>query len=275
MYAMKIDGNHAMQWSEVPDPEQKPGEILLEIHAAALNRADLFQRAGTYPSPSGWPEWMGVEVAGIVLRAPVDSRWNPGDKVCALLGGGGYAQKIAVPQNMVLPIPRGLSMEEAASLPEAFATSWLNLHYEANMKPGEIIFIQAGASGLGIAAIQIAKHMGAIVTTSVGTDDKVEFVRELGANDVVNRKKEDPSVIFDRHSVNVVLDCIGGTVLGRSIGKMAVGGRWILISTLGGDTAEIPLRPILRRAITLKGSTLRSRSNEQKEQILADMEREL
>lgn len=275
MYAIKVDENNVMRWSEVPDPEPKFDEILLEIHATALNRADLLQRAGKYPPPPGWPEWMGLEAAGVVLGAPAGCRWKPGDKVCALLGGGGYAQKIAVPQNLVLPIPRGLSMVEAASLPEAFATSWLNLHNEANLKRGETIFIQAGASGLGIAAIQTARHMGAIVTTSVGSDEKATFVRQFGTNDVVNRKKEDLSVIFDRHAVDVALDCVGGSALGRNIGKMAIGGRWILISTLGGELAEIPLRLILKRAITLKGSTLRSRSNKQKGQILTDMEREL
>lgn len=202
---------------------------------------------------------------------PVEARRQS----CALLGGGGYAEKIAVPQDMVLPVPRGLSMVEAAALPEVFATSWLNLRYEADLKPGETVFIQAGASGLGIAAIQTAKLMGATVVTSVGSDDKAEFVRKLGADDAVNRRTEDPSVLFERHSVNVALDCVGGSVLGGCIGKMAVGGRWILISTLGGETAEIPLRPILKRAITLKGSTLRSRTNEMKGKILADLEREL
>ena len=166
-------------------------------------------------------------------------------------------------------------MVEAAALPEVFATSWLNLRYEADLKPGETVFIQAGASGLGIAAIQTAKLMGATVVTSVGSDAKAEFVRKLGADDAVNRRTEDPSVLFERHSVNVALDCVGGSVLGGCIGKMTVGGRWILISTLGGETAKIPLRPILKRAITLKGSTLRSRTNEMKGKILADLEREL
>lgn len=275
MYAMKVDEKGGLNWTQVPNPTPKADEILLQVHATALNRADLLQRVGKYPPPPGWPEWMGLEAAGVVLSAPAGSRWKAGDKVCALLGGGGYAEQVAVPQNMVLPVPHGLSMAEAASLPEVFATAWLNLRYEAALKRGETIFIQAGASGLGIAAIQTAKFMGAVVTTSVGSDEKLDFVRNIGADDAVNRKKEDPAVLFERHSINVALDCVGGSVLGQNIGKLAIGGRWILISTLGGETAEIPLRPILKRAIMLKGSTLRSRTNEFKGQILADMEREL
>ena len=149
MYAVLVDEKQNLNWTEVPDPVAGENEVLIEIHAAALNRADLLQRAGKYPPPPGWPEWMGLEVAGIVLSAPADSRWKKGDKVCALLGGGGYAEKVAVPQNMVLPVPHGLSMTEAAALPEAFATSCLNLCIEAGMKSGDTVFIQAGASGLG------------------------------------------------------------------------------------------------------------------------------
>ena len=275
MHAMLVDENQTLRWSEVPAPAPKENEALIEVHAAALNRADLLQRAGKYPPPPGWPEWMGLEVAGIILRAPRGGRWRAGDKVCALLGGGGYAEKVAVPQDMILPVPRGFSFEEAAAIPEVFATAWLNLHYEAELKAGETIFIQAGASGLGTAAIQVAKLMGAKAVTSAGADDKLEFVRKLGADDAVNRKTENPGVLFERNEINVALDCVGGSVLGENIGKMAVGGRWILVSTLGGETAEIPLRPILKRAITLKGSTLRSRTNEKKAQILADLERVL
>lgn len=271
MYAMKVDENRAMRWTVVPDPAPEPDEILLEIHAAALNRADLLQRAGKYPPPPGWPEWMGLEVAGTVLAAPCGSRWKAGDRVCALLGGGGYAEKAAVPEELVLPVPEGLSMAEAASLPEAFATSYLNLVIEAGLKAGETVLIQAGASGLGIAAIQLAKAFGAKVVTTVGSEEKARVVRSLGADVVVNRRTDDLGGILDENPVDAVLDCVGGAALGRHIEKLAPGGRWVLIATLGGEFAEISLRPILKRGLRLIGSTLRSRPPEMKARILREL----
>ena len=275
MYAITVDETRAMHWTEVPDPVPKSDEILLEIHAAALNRADLLQRAGKYPPPPGWPDWMGLEAAGIVLSAPAGSRWKRGDRVCALLGGGGYAEKIAVPEKMVLPVPRGLSLIEASSLPEVFATAYLNLVFEAGLQAGETAFIQAGASGLGIAAIQTAKVLGATVVTTVGSERKAEAVRALGADIVVNRKTDDLGKVLDEHPVDVVLDCVGGTGLGKHLEKLAPGGRWILISTLGGEYAEIALRPILKRGLRLIGSTLRSRTTEKKGEILAGLEKQI
>lgn len=275
MYAITVDETRAMHWTEVPDPVPKSDEILLEIHAAALNRADLLQRAGKYPPPPGWPDWMGLEAAGIVLSAPAGSRWKRGDRVCALLGGGGYAEKIAVPEKMVLPVPRGLSLIEASSLPEVFATAYLNLVFEAGLQAGETAFIQAGASGLGIAAIQTAKVLGATVVTTVGSERKAEAVRALGADIVVNRKTDDLGKVLDEHPVDVVLDCVGGTRLGKHLEKLAPGGRWILISTLGGEFAEIALRPILKRGLRLIGSTLRSRTTEKKGEILAGLEKQI
>ena len=275
MYAMKVDENRAMRWTAVPDPAPEPDEILLEIHAAALNRADLLQRAGKYPPPPGWPEWMGLEVAGTVLAAPRGSRWKAGDRVCALLGGGGYAEKAAVPEELVLPVPEGLSMAEAASLPEAFATSYLNLVIEAGLKAGETVLIQAGASGLGIAAIQLAKAFGAKVVTTVGSKEKARVVRSLGADVVVNRRTDDLGGILDENPVDAVLDCVGGAALGRHIEKLAPGGRWILIGTLGGEFAEISLRPSLKRGLRLIGSTLRSRPPEMKARILRELDERL
>lgn len=275
MYAMLVDADKKLIWSEVPDPQLKEGEVLVEVHATALNRADLLQRAGKYPPPPGWPEWMGLEAAGIVLKAPQNSRWKAGDKVCALLGGGGYAQKVAVPQDMLMSIPKGLSMEEAAALPEVFATSYLNLCIEAGIKAGDTVLIHAGASGLGIAAIQTAKAFGAKLITTVGSDEKADAVRKIGADIVVNRKKDDIGKILDENPVDITLDCVGGEDLGKHIEKMAQGGRWILIATLGGEHANIALRPILKKGLRLIGSTLRSRSNEMKGFILREMESKL
>jgi NADPH:quinone reductase len=275
MHAMLIDKNRGFSWREVPDPEVKAGEVLIEIHAAALNRADLLQRVGKYPPPPGWPEWMGLEVAGTILKSPAGERWKKGDKVCALLGGGGYAEKVAVPAEMVMSVPRGLSMPEAAALPEAFATSFLNLCIEAKMKAGDTVVIHAGASGLGMAAIQLSKVFGAKIITTVGSDEKAEMVRRLGADIVINRKTEDLGKILDENPVDIVLDCVGGTDLGRHLEKLALGGRWILIATLAGEHAEIALRPILKRGLHLIGSTLRSRSNEIKDFILRELEKTL
>ncbi|UKI30719.1 MAG: zinc-binding dehydrogenase [Lentisphaeria bacterium] len=204
--------------------------------------------------------------------APAGSRWKAGDEVCALLGGGGYAEKIAVPEGMVLPVPAGLSMAEAASLPEVFATAYLNLFLEAHMREGETVFVQAGASGLGLAAIQLAKAFGAKVMTSVGSPEKAEAVRRIGADWVLERRRDDPAAAFEAHPVDIALDCVGGEVLGNCIERLAPGGRWILISTLGGEFAQISLRPILKRGIRLIGSTLRSRPTEMKARILHELE---
>lgn len=275
MYAVLVDDRKNLVWSEVPDPVIKNDEVLIEVHAAGLNRADLMQRDGNYPPPPGWPEWMGLEAAGVVIEAPENSRWKVGDKVCALLGGGGYAQKVAVPAGMVLPVPSGLSMVEAAAIPEAFATSYLNLCLEAGMKAGDTVFVQAGASGLGMAAIQLAKAFGATVMTTVGSEEKVEFVRKLGADIVVNRKTDDLVSVMEKHPVDIALDCVGGPILGRCIEKMARGGRWIVIATLGGAGTDIDLETLFKRGIRLIGSTLRSRTPETKSEILAGLEKTL
>jgi NADPH2:quinone reductase len=272
MHAILIKEDKSLVWSEVPDPEIKGNEILIEVHAAALNRADLMQRAGNYPAPPGWPEWMGLEVAGVVLETPANCRWKKGDKVCALLGGGGYAEKVAVPADMVLPIPEGLSMVEAAAIPEAFATSYLNLCVEGGMKAGDTVFIQAGASGLGMAAIQLARALGAKVVTSVGTEEKAEFVRNLGADVVVNRKQESLAAVLAQHPADIAMDCVAGPDLGACLETMARGGRWIVIATLGGSKSELNMTEFFKRGIKLIGSTLRSRTSKMKAEILAGVE---
>ena len=275
MHAILIQADKSLVWREVPAPVAKANEILVEIHAAALNRADLMQREGNYPPPPGWPEWMGLEVAGVVRQAPLGGRWKVGDKVCALLGGGGYAEQVAVPADMALPVPAGLSMAQAAAIPEAFATSYLNLCVEGGLKAGETVFIQAGASGLGMAAIQLAKIMGAKVVTTVGSEDKESFVRALGADVVINRKQEDVAAVLKQHPVDVALDCVAGKDLGACLETMARGGRWIVIATLGGGRSEVNVADFFRRGVKLIGSTLRSRSSEMKAEILAGLERQL
>ncbi|MHB8995493.1 MAG: NAD(P)H-quinone oxidoreductase [Armatimonadota bacterium] len=275
MHAILIDEDRSLVWSEVPDPVPVGDEIIIDVHAAALNRADLMQRAGNYPPPPGWPEWMGLEVAGVVSHAPAQSRWCVGDKVCALLGGGGYAERVAVPAGMVLPVPEGLTMVQAAAIPEAFATSYLNLCIEGGLKAGDTVLIQAGASGLGMAAIQLVKALGATVMTTVSTEEKAAFVRGLGADVVIVRTTDDLGAAMDKHPVNIALDCIGGAELGRCVEKMAAGGRWIVIATLGGAKTELDMNLFFRRGFRLIGSTLRSRTPEMKTEILAGLERML
>jgi NADPH2:quinone reductase len=272
MRAILVAPDKSLTWSEVPDPVAKTGEILVDVHAAALNRADLMQRDGNYPPPAGWPEWMGLEVAGVVKAAPAGGRWQVGDQVCALLGGGGYAECVAVPQELVLPVPTGLSFVEAAAIPEAFATSYLNLCLEGGLTTGDTVFIQAGASGLGMAAIQLAKHLGAKVVTTVGSEEKAAFVRDLGADVVINRRTQEVAAAIAPHCVDIAMDCAAGPGLGPCLAQMAPGGRWIVIATLGGALAEIDLGVFFRKGLKLIGSTLRSRSPERKAGILADLQ---
>jgi NADPH:quinone reductase len=273
MHAMLVDTDKSLVWSEVPEPPLKENDVLIEVHAAALNRADLLQRAGAYPSPPGWPEWMGLEVSGVVLAAPSKSRWRKGDKVCALLGGGGYAERAAVQENMVLPVPKGLSLEEAAAIPEVFTTSYLNLYLEAGVKRGDTVLIHAGASGLGTAAIQIAKSFGATVLTTVGSPEKAAFVRTIGADIVVNHKVDALGTVMDKHPVDIALDCVAGSAMGSCVVKMSPGGRWVVIATLAGAKTEIDMNIFFRKGLRLIGSTLRNRPSEMKGQILASLEK--
>ncbi|MAX23478.1 MAG: quinone oxidoreductase [Phycisphaeraceae bacterium] len=272
MHAILIKENRELVWTEVPDPVPTDDQVIIDIHAAALNRADLLQRMGQYPPPPGWPDWMGLEAAGVISHAPTGSRWNIGDKVCTLLGGGGYAEKVAVPQGMVLPIPQGMSFVEAAAIPEAFTTSFLNLCIEGQMQQGDTVFIQAGASGLGMAAIQLTKAMGNKVVTTVSSDEKAQFVKSLGADVIINRKTQDIATILAEHPADVALDCVAGPDLGRCLATMSRGGRWVVIATLGGKTTEIDMNDFFRRGVRLIGSTLRSRTDTMKSDILAKLE---
>lgn len=268
MKAVLINQDKQLVWSDVPDPELKPGYVVVKVRAAGVNRADLLQAAGKYPPPPGWPDWPGLECSGVVAEVTKNSRFRPGSKVCALLGGGGYAEKVLVPEGMVMPMPGGASFVEAAALPEVYATAMLNLVILGGLQKGETVFVQAGASGLGIAAIQIAKLFGAKVVTTVGSPEKAAAVKKLGADVVVNRKVEAVDQVLLQNPVDVALDCAGGALLGKCLPAMNPGGRWILVSTLGGESTEIPLRVLLKKHLKLIGSTLRSRSDAEKSAIL-------
>ncbi len=271
MKAVLITSDGGLKWAEVADPVLKSGYVVIKVRAAGVNRADLLQAAGKYPPPPGWPEWPGLECSGVIDAAPAGSKWKAGDQVCALLGGGGYAEKVLVPEGMVMPMPEGVSFVEAAALPEVYTTAMLNLVRLGELKKGETVFIQAGASGLGIAATQIAKLVGAKVLTTVGSAEKAEAVKKLGADVVINRKTEDVAAVLASNGVDLALDCAGGALLGKCLNAMNPGGRWILVSTLGGETTEVPLRVLLKKHLRLVGSTLRSRSDAEKSEILGQL----
>ncbi len=280
MKAILVDSAKNLVWSDVPDPVIKADEVLVDIHAAALNRADLLQRQGKYPPPPGWPEWMGLEVSGVIAdigpEAAQNSTWQIGDAVCALLGGGGYAQRVAVRYDLLMPIPRGLTFTEAAALPEAFATSYLNLFIEGHLQAGQNAFIPAGASGLASVAIPLAKAFGARVITSVLSEPIAASIHHLNADIVINSASEDPVAVLGREfaagrPIHVAMDCLGGAALGQSLPFMAHGGTWILISTLAGTTTEVPLRDLLTKGIHLVGSMLRNRTPGMKARILSEL----
>ncbi len=276
MYAMILDDKLDFKWCQVPDPVRKDGEVLIRVSAAAVNRADLMQKDGRYASPPDWPQWCGLEVSGVVVESPANCHVKPGDKVCALLGGGGYSELVTVPAGMVLPVPEGVSMEAASAIPEVWATVYLNLQLEAGgLSPQDTIFIQAGASGVGLAAIQFAKYKGAKVITTVGSESKAEFVKKLGADIVVNHKTGELLPVLTANPPDVVLDCVGGKNMGENLKQMAFGGRWIMIATLAGGKTEIDLETIWRKRIKLIGSTLRSRTPEVKSAILQALKDEL
>lgn len=284
MKAMLTDENQNLVWSEVEKPIPKEDEILIKIYAAALNRADLLQRKGTYPSPKGWPAWMGLEVSGVIEdmgeKAKKESGKKIGDKVCALLGGGGYAEYVCAPFGMVMDMPKNLSFEEAASLPEAYATCYLNLFYEGHLKKGQTAFIPAGASGLASVAIPMARSFGARVITSVLSDEIAEKIKNLGADVIINSSKQNVANVLKHeeengHPVNMAMDCLCGKELGESLPYMAEGGYWVIISTLAGIETNIKLRPILTKGLHIVGSMLRKRSSDEKAQLLKELTQKL
>lgn len=279
MKAMLVK-NERLVMTEVQNPTPESGEILIEVKAIGINRADLLQRKGTYPSPKGWPEWPGLEVAGKVAAMGEDvqkaGKFSVGDDVCALLGGGGYAEYVCAPAGMVMSMPKNLTYAQAASLPEAYATSYLNLFYEGHLQSGQTAFIPAGASGLASVAIPMAKAFGTRVITSVLSDEIAEKIKPLNADIVINSVTEDVAAILKQEEangrpVNMAMDCLSGTTLGESLPYMAEGGYWVVISTLAGIETNLKLRPLLTKGLHLVGSMLRKRSSEEKAQLLSEL----
>ena len=280
MKAILINEDKSLRWDNVPDPIVGAEDCLVKIEAAALNRADLMQREGDYPPPPGCPEWMGLEIAGTIVKvgpeAAKRSDWKVGDKVCALLGGGGYAEYANVKYDMLMPVPQNCTMVEAAAMPEAFATAYLNLFIEGGLKAGDTLLMNAGASGLASVVIPMAKAFGARVITTVLSDEIAASIRHLNADVVVNTTKEDIVEVLKAeleagHPVDVAIDCLGGEVMGKCIHYLKHGARWIMIAALAGQKTEIDLKNIYVRNVRIIGSTLRSRTPQVKAQILADL----
>jgi len=280
MKAILINDDRSLRWDDVPDPIMGAEDCLVKIEAAALNRADLMQREGDYPPPAGCPEWMGLEIAGTIVEVGEEARkksgWKVGDKVCALLGGGGYAQYVNVKYDMLMPVPGNCSIVEAAAIPEAFATAYLNLFMEGGIKSGDTLLMNAGASGLASVIIPMAKAFGIRVITTVLTGEIAENIKHLNADRVVATREEDivevlKEELANGHPVDVAIDCLGGEIMGKCIHYLRHGARWIMIAALAGQMTQIDLKNIYVRNVRIIGSTLRSRTPEVKAQILADL----
>jgi NADPH2:quinone reductase len=265
-----------LQLCERPLPVLKPGEVLIRVLAAGVNRPDVFQRLGQYPVPPGASDLPGLEVAGEIVDGELGaSGFKKGDLVCALVQGGGYAEFCAAPLEQCLPVPKGLSPLEAASLPETFFTVWSNVFQRAALQPGETLLVQGGSSGIGVTAIQLAASLGHRVFATAGSDDKCQACEKLGAERAINYKTEDFAAVVKEltggKGVDVVLDMVGGDYLKREIACLADDGRLVLIALLGGARAEIDLGQVLRRRLTVTGSTLRPRPVAFKAQIAREL----
>lgn len=260
-----------LRWAEVPDPAPGPGEVLVDIHATAVNRADLLQRAGNYPPPPGTPPYLGLEMAGVVAGLGTGVKgWQPGERVCALLAGGGYTERVAVPAPLLVRLPADWGFAKAAAFPEVFYTAFVNLFMEAQLQPGESVLIHGGASGVGTAAIQLARAAGCRVAVTAGTPAKRTRCLELGAELAIDYREGDFAEVVLAHlgGVEVILDISGGAYLERNLRALKLKGRLVLIALLGGPTAPIDLGLVLRKRLRLIGSVLRSRSLEEKTQIV-------
>jgi len=263
-----------LRWAEVPDPEPGRGEVVLDIAAAGVNRADLHQRQGNYPAPPGAPAWPGLECSGTVSSVGSGvASWTVGDQACALLAGGGYATKAAASAGRLLPVPAGVDLVTAAGLPEAMCTVWSNVFMTAGLRPGETLLVHGGGSGIGTAAIQLGSAAGATVAVTAGSETKLARCEELGASVLVNYREEDfVAVVRDAtegRGADVVLDVIGAKYLARNIDVLAPGGRLVVIGLQGGRRAELDLSALMAKRAALSAATLRSRSDEETATIVA------
>lgn len=271
-------GPEVLQLQEVEDPQIKDDEVLIKVEATALNRADTLQRKGSYPPPPGASPFPGLECSGIIEQVGKNvTRWKIGDQVCALLAGGGYAEKVAVPAGQVLAVPPGISVKDAAALPEVACTVWSTVFMMSRLSAGETFLVHGGSSGIGTFAIQIAKYYGAKVFVTAGADEKLAFCKDLGADVCINYKTEDFVARVKEETagkgVDVILDNMGAPYLKKNLDSLNFDGRLFIIGLQGGATAEINLASLLARRITVQGAGLRNRTPENKAVIVKEVEK--
>jgi putative PIG3 family NAD(P)H quinone oxidoreductase len=257
-------GPEVLGWGEVPDPVCGPGEVIVDVAASAVNRADLMQRQGFYPPPKGASEILGLECSGVISEVGDGvTDWSVGDEVCALLSGGGYAERVAVPVGQLLPRPAGVELATAAALPEVACTVWSNVFLLAGLAQGDRFLVHGGSSGIGTMAIQLAARAGARVFTTAGSAAKLDFCRELGADVTINYRDEDfaerIAAETDGAGVDVILDNMGAKYLARNVESLAVGGRLVSIGMQGGTKAELDLAKLMGKRASVHATTLRAR----------------
>ena len=267
-------GPEALVLAEVRTPEPATGEVRIAVAAAGVNRADVMQRMGFYPSPPGAPEYPGLEVSGRIDKLGEGvAGWGVGDEVCALLAGGGYAEQVCVPSGQVLPVPTGVSLEDAAALPEVVCTVWSNVFLTANLQPGEWLLVHGGSSGIGTMAIQLAREIGARVAVTAGSAEKLEACRKLGADVLVNYREQDfveeVRAATNGAGANVILDNMGAKYLARNLDALASSGRLVIIGLQGGVKAELDLARLMAKRAAVISTSLRARPTPEKATIVA------
>ncbi|MBO4205291.1 NAD(P)H-quinone oxidoreductase [Micromonospora echinofusca] len=275
MYAITVDepgGPEALRWTEVPDPEPGPGEVIVDVRASAVNRADLLQRQGHYPPPPGAPAYPGLECSGVISATGSDvADWRVGQEVCALLAGGGYAERVVVPAGQLLPVPAGVDLVDAAALPEVACTVWSNVRQVAGLRRGETLLVHGGGSGIGTFAIQFGAALGAtvLVTARSGKHDRL---RELGAAHTIDYRAEDfvevTRRVTDGRGADVILDIMGGAYLPRNVAALATSGRLVVIGLQGGRKGELDLSALLAKRASVTATALRSRPVAEKAAIV-------
>jgi putative PIG3 family NAD(P)H quinone oxidoreductase len=265
MHAIVIDkpgGPEVLTWREVPEPRPGPGDVLIDVAASAVNRADVMQRQGLYDPPPGAPPYPGLECSGVVAEVGSDVEdFKPGDRVCALLAGGGYAERVSVPWQQVMRVPEGVDLVEAAALPEVACTVWSNVFMTARLRKGETLLVHGGASGIGTLAVQLAKAFGSHVVVTAGSAEKIARCVELGADEGINYREED---FAERVRADVILDIVGGRYLPGNVKALKTGGRLVVIGMQGGSKGELDLGALLVKRASVHGTTLRSRPVDEK-----------